>query len=178
MIVRSAESMEYLIRDLLDVARIEAGQLRVSARPYDAARLVRDAADLFTPLAAGRGIHLVAVPPERAPRVRADPDRALQVFSNLVGNALKFTPREGVVTIGATEAGDDVRFWVRDTGPGIAEADFPRLFERFWQGKGRRDGAGLGLPIARGIVEAHGGRMWVESEVGVGTTVHFTLRGV
>jgi PAS domain S-box-containing protein len=175
MIVRSAESMEHLIRDLLDVARIEAGQLRVSPRPHDPARLVLDAAELFTPLAEERGVHLVAIPPEGAPSVRADRDRTLQVFSNLVGNALKLTPRDGMITLGAAGDGGGVRFWVRDTGPGIPESDFPHLFDRFWQGKGRRDGAGLGLPIARGIVEAHGGRVWVESELGMGTTFHFTL---
>ena len=175
MIVRSAESMEHLIRDLLDVARIESGQLRVSARPHDPGRLVLDATDLFTPLAEERGVHLVGIPPERAPLVRADRDRALQVFSNLVGNALKFTPPDGVVTVGAAAEDGAVRFWVRDTGPGIPESEFPFLFDRFWQGSGRREGAGLGLPIARGIVEAHGGRVWVESELGVGTTFHFTL---
>jgi signal transduction histidine kinase len=107
--------------------------------------------------------------------VRADRERALQVFSNLVGNALKFTPSDGVITLGAALDDGAVRFWVRDT----ARA-FPRPTSRasstpFWQGHARRDGAGLGLPIARGIVEAHGGRVWVESEVGVGTTFHFTL---
>jgi len=175
MIVRSAEAMEHLIRDLLDVARIESGQLRVSPRPHDPGRLVLDATELFTPLAEERGVHLVGIPPERAPLVRADRDRALQVFSNLVGNALKFTPPDGVVTVGAAADGGAVRFWVRDTGPGIPESEFPFLFDRFWQGSGRREGAGLGLPIARGIVEAHGGRVWVESEIGVGTTFHFTL---
>ena len=175
MIVRSAESMERLIRDLLDVARIEAGQLRVYPEPHDPGRLVLDATELFNPLASERGVHLVALAPDGAPRVQADRDRALQVFSNLVGNALKFTPREGIVTVGAAADGDGVRFWVRDTGPGIPERDFARLFDRFWQGQGRREGAGLGLPIARGIVEAHGGRVWVESEMGVGTTFHFTL---
>jgi PAS domain S-box-containing protein len=175
MIVRSAEAMEHLIRDLLDVARIESGQLRVSPQPHDPGRLVQDATELFTPLAEERGVHLVGIPPERAPLVRADRDRALQVFSNLVGNALKFTPPEGIVTVGAVSDGGAVRFWVRDTGPGIPESEFPLLFDRFWQGAGRRDGAGLGLPIAKGIVEAHGGRVWVESEIGVGTTFHFTL---
>jgi PAS domain S-box-containing protein len=175
MIVRSAEAMEHLIRDLLDVARIESGNLRVAPQPHDPGRLVLDAAELFTPLAEERGIHLVAVPPDRAPLVRADRERALQVFSNLVGNALKFTPSDGVITLGAALDDGAVRFWVRDTGAGIPESDFPRLFDTFWQGHARRDGAGLGLPIARGIVEAHGGRVWVESEVGVGTTFHFTL---
>jgi PAS domain S-box-containing protein len=175
MIVRSAEGMERLIRDLLDVARIEAGQLRVALEPHDPRSLVLDAADLFTPLAEERGVHLVALPPDRAPLVRADRDRVVQVFSNLVGNALKFTPPDGIVTLGAAAEDDTVRFWVRDSGPGIPESDFPRLFDRFWQATGRHDGAGLGLPIAKGIVEAHGGHVWVESELGVGTTFHFTL---
>jgi PAS domain S-box-containing protein len=176
MIVRSAEGMERLIRDLLDVARIEAGQLRVLSDPHDPGMLVRDAVELFTPLAEEKRVTLLGVSPDVPSPVMVDRDRLMQVFNNLVGNALKFTPPDGMVTVG-TDAEDPatVHFWVRDTGPGIPESDFPRLFDRFWQGDGRRDGAGLGLPIAKGIVEAHGGRIWVESAPGAGATFHFTL---
>jgi len=176
MIVRSAEGMERLIRDLLDVARIEAGQLRVLPEPHNPGMLVRDAVELFTPLAEEKRVTLLAVSPDLPPPVQVDRDRLMQVFNNLVGNALKFTPPDGMVTVGAEpDDGGMVRFWVRDTGPGIPESDFPRLFERFWQADGRRDGAGLGLPIAKGIVEAHGGRIWVESCIGAGATFHFTV---
>jgi signal transduction histidine kinase len=111
------------------------------------------------------------------PPVRADRDRVLQVFSNLVGNALKFTPPGGVVTVGAAPEEGAVRFWVRDTGPGIAPEDVERLWDPFWQADGpaRSGGAGLGLAITRGLVEAHGGRVWVESQPGAGTTFGFTL---
>jgi signal transduction histidine kinase len=176
MIVRSAEGMERLIRDLLDVARIEAGQLRVVAEPHNPGMLVRDAVELFTPLAEEKRVTLLAVAPDVPTPVMVDRDRVMQVFNNLVGNAVKFTPPDGMVTVGTEpEEGGTVRFWVRDTGPGIPESDFPRLFDRFWQGDGGRVGAGLGLPIAKGIVDAHGGRIWVESAPGAGSTFHFTV---
>lgn len=175
-IVRSAEQMERLIQDLLDVARIEAGQLSVAPVPHDAGALVRCSVEMLAPLADERGIALCWEAPADTMRVRADPDRVQQVVSNLVGNALKFTPRGGTVTLGASPEGEWTRFWVRDTGHGIPPEHLPRIFDRFWQAQNaRRSGAGLGLAIARGIVEAHGGSIWVESAPGEGTTVHFTL---
>jgi PAS domain S-box-containing protein len=175
-VVLSAQAMDRMIQDLLEVARIEAGQLRLEPAPCAPADLVGEALGLMEPLAEERGIRLAAAVDD-CPAVRADRDRVLQVFSNLVGNALKFTPAGGTVTVGAAPEDDAVRFWVRDTGPGIAPDDVDRLWEPFWQAEGpaRRSGAGLGLPIARGIVEAHGGRVGVESELGVGTTFRFTL---
>jgi signal transduction histidine kinase len=111
--------------------------------------------------------------------VRCDRERALQVLSNLLGNAVKFTPEGGAVTcVVSTEREDEgaVRFVVRDTGPGIPAAQLSRLFDRYWQAREtQRLGTGLGLFIARGIVEAHGGRIWVESEVGRGSSFAFTL---
>jgi signal transduction histidine kinase len=110
------------------------------------------------------------------PEVWADLDRLLQVFENLVGNAVKFTEPGGRITVGAARRGDDVLFWVADTGAGIAAEDLPHLFDRFWQArKATRRGAGLGLPIVKGIVEAHGGRIWVESTLGRGSTFFFTI---
>jgi signal transduction histidine kinase len=100
----------------------------------------------------------------------------LQILENLVGNAIKFTGAGGVIRIGAARRDADVLFWVSDTGAGIADANLPHVFDRFWQvSKGGRRGAGLGLPIAKGLVEAHGGRIWVESTLGRGTTFSFTL---
>ena len=98
------------------------------------------------------------------------------MFENLIGNAMKFTPPGGCITVGASREEREVRFWVRDTGPGIAVEDQPHLFDRFWQARTtRRGGAGLGLPIVKGIIEAHGGRVWVETATGSGTTFFFTI---
>jgi signal transduction histidine kinase len=110
------------------------------------------------------------------PDVWADRDRLLQIFENLIGNAVKFTEAGGVIVVGAAPSDDDVLFWVADTGGGIAEEDVPHVFDRFWQARkdGRR-GAGLGLPIVKGLVEAHGGRIWVESTLGRGSIFSFTL---
>ena len=110
------------------------------------------------------------------PDLWADRDRLLQVFDNLLGNAIKFTPPKGCITVGAELKQDDVLFYVRDTGPGIPLDDQPHLFDRFWQARREgRSGAGLGLPIVKAIVEAHGRCVWVESTLGHGTTVLFTI---
>jgi signal transduction histidine kinase len=100
----------------------------------------------------------------------------MQVFENLIGNAIKFTPAGGRISVGAAQEDGEVRFWVSNTGEEIAAEDMSHLFDRFWQGnKTRRHGAGLGLPIAKGIVEAHHGRIWVRSSPGEGTTFSFTI---
>jgi PAS domain S-box-containing protein len=177
-IVRAAEGMERMIRDLLDVATIEAGRLRVDPEPLPAASLLRAAHGMLLPLAEERGIALeLDAAPLGDAEVLADRGRVLQVLSNLVGNALKFSPPDGVVEIGGEVVGAEVRFRVRDRGPGIPAAELPRVWDRFWQAEGphRRLGAGLGLAIARGIVEAHRGRVWVESRPGVGSVFGFAL---
>jgi len=108
--------------------------------------------------------------------VYADAARIQQVLSNLVGNAVKFTPRNGRVTVCAERIDGEVRFGVIDTGPGIPPEQVPHIFGRFWQAQtSDRRGIGLGLAIAKGIVEAHNGRIWVESHVGLGSTFYFTL---
>src|SRR5690606_40963176 len=113
--------------------------------------------------------------PEALPPVTADRDRIIQVFANLIGNAIKFT-EEGGITIGAAWEGNEVRFWVSDTGPGIPEDQLPYVFDPFWQARrAERAGAGLGLAISERIVEAHGGRNEEERQVGAGTTFSFTL---
>jgi signal transduction histidine kinase len=110
------------------------------------------------------------------PEVWADRDRLLQVFENLIGNALKFTPAGGHIKVGAAPRASEVLFWVADTGPGIAVGHLPHLFDRFWQARrAERRGAGLGLPIVQGIVKAHGGRIWAESAPGRGSTFLFTI---
>ena len=173
---RSAERMYRLIHDLLDVAAIEAGQLAVARSPLAVDVLVADALELLRPLAAAKHIALVTDLPPGLPPVVADRERVLQVFSNLGGNALKFTPENGRVEIRASGRDAAVEFAVRDTGPGIASEDLPHIFDRFWQAqKTARAGAGLGLAIAKGVIEAHGGAIQVESESGRGSRFTFTL---
>ena len=173
---RSAERMYRLIHDLLDVAAIEAGQLAVKRSPLAVDVLVTDALELLRPLATAKRITLAADVSSGLPAVAADRERVLQVFSNLGGNALKFTPEDGRVEIGVTVRDAVVEFGVRDTGPGIASEDLPHIFDRFWQvKKTARAGVGLGLAIAKGIIEAHGGGIRVESAPGRGSCFTFTL---
>ncbi len=172
---RSADQAVHLIQDLLEVAKIESGRLSVERQPLDVCRLVDDAIELHRPLAEARRLRLEREVEAELPRVQADRGRVLQVFSNLIGNALRYTPEGGRITVRARREGRFVRFFVSDTGKGIAPEHLPHLFERYWQPKGTREGAGLGLPIAKGIVEAHGGYILVESEPGKGSTFSFTL---
>jgi signal transduction histidine kinase len=177
-IQRAGNRMNRLIRDLLDFASIQAGRLSVSLRPQDVAAMVNEVLEVSEPLAAAKSQHLVAeVAPELA--IRCDHDRVIQLFSNLVGNAVKFTPDGGTITVRAAPEGEVVRFSVADTGPGISSDELPHVFDRYYQAQRKnRDGIGLGLSIARGIVEAHGGRIWVESRDTApdqGTTFFFTL---
>ncbi len=169
-----AGRMDALIQDLLDVSRMERGITVLELTPHSADDLMAEAADTLAPLAAAHGLRLVVK--GCGARVDADAARVVQVVSNLVGNAVKFTPEGGTVTL-ACEAGDgEVRFSVSDTGPGIEPEQLPHIFGAFWQARhADRRGLGLGLSIARGLVEAHGGRIWVESEPGRGTTFLFTL---
>jgi signal transduction histidine kinase len=120
------------------------------------------------------------VPPD-LPELLADGDRLRQVLENLIGNALKFTPRGGRVAVGARARDGEVVFWVADTGSGIAPGDLPHVFDRFWrapEGRARREGAGIGLAIVKGIVEAHGGRVWAESTPQRGSTFFFAVPSV
>jgi signal transduction histidine kinase len=173
---RSVERMDRLIRDLLDFARLRGGRLTVAPQPHDVRRLLEDALGLLEPLAVQKGVQLVVAPAAPGLEVSCDHDRTFQVFSNLVGNALKFTPEGGRVEVRARGASGWVHFQVRDTGPGIPLSAQPHLFEPYWQAEETaHQGAGLGLYITRGIVEAHGGALWVESTPGEGATFHFTL---
>jgi signal transduction histidine kinase len=173
---RSAERMYRLIQDLLNVAAIEAGQLAVTRSPLAIDVLVTDALELLGPLAAEKRIALVTHVSPALPPVEADRERLLQVFSNLGGNAIKFTPENGRIELRATARETTVEFTVSDTGPGIAAEDLPHIFDRFWQArKTTRAGVGLGLAIAKGIVESHGGGIRVESEPGRGSSFTFTL---
>lgn len=175
-IERAARRMSRLIEDLLDVTRMDAGRLSVNPARLSARDVVLESVAAHRQLATKAGLELrVEAAPEVA-EVWGDRDRVLQVFENLIGNACKFTPAGGRVSVGASPRGDHVLFWVTDSGQGIAREHLGHLFDRFWQGHaGKRDGAGLGLPIVKGVIEAHGGRVWVESTPGEGSSFYFTL---
>ena len=173
---KAVDRANRLIQDLLDIARMEAGHLSVDRGPEQTAPLVKEAAELHRALAEEKSIQLTTAVPEDAPPVFADRDRVLQILSNLLGNALKFTPGGGQILLRAAPAGSMMRFSVSDTGSGIPEEVLPHLFEPFWQARaGRKQGAGLGLAIVKGLVDAHGGQLWVESSPGLGSTFFFTL---
>lgn len=173
---RGLGRMGKLLEDLLDASRIDAGRLAVAPERVRGVTLVLEAIEASTPLAQARGVDLQAGLTDATLEVLADRHRVLQVFSNLVGNALKFTPRGGRVTISLEEGSPFARFSVNDTGPGIPAEQHGHLFKRFWKAsEGTREGAGLGLFISRGIAEAHGGAIGVESRIGDGTRVWFTL---
>jgi PAS domain S-box-containing protein len=175
-VLRSAARMDRLVQDLLDITRIESGRLVLDCRPVQVAPLLDDARDSLAPLAAEAGQRLAVEVEEGVPPVYGDRDRLHQVLSNLVGNALKFTPRGGEVVLRARPGEGRVVLSVADTGAGIPARDLPHVFDRFWQARRTdRRGLGLGLPIVKGIVEAHGGEVWAESREGAGTTVSFAL---
>lgn len=175
-ITRAATRMNTLIQDLVDVARLESGQVRFDCRLVPAAQIVADVVETQKVLANSTSIELTLDAAAPLPEVWADPNRVRQVLENLIGNALKFTQRGGRVVVGARRCDGEVLFSVADTGAGIAAEDLPHVFDRFWQmRKGDGRGAGLGLPIAKGIVEAHHGSMCVESAPGRGSTFYFTL---
>ncbi|MDB4917496.1 MAG: multi-component transcriptional regulator, winged helix family [Gemmatimonadetes bacterium] len=176
----AAEQIDALIQDLLDITRLEAGRLSVDRRAVDVSSLVYRSVEAMRPLAKSSGVRLTAELPEDVVRAMADADRLQQLLSNIIGNAIKFTSASGSVALKLRTTDADVLFEIADTGEGIDAAQLPHVFERFFQAgtsnhQGARNGAGLGLPIAHGIVEAHGGRIWIESSPGNGTTVRFTL---
>jgi signal transduction histidine kinase len=165
-----------LVDDLRALAQAEAGQLRLEREPLDLAELLRGVAASFDLQAHGQGQELRLELDPDLPVVEADPVRVRQVAANLVSNALRHAPEAGCVTVRAEALPAEVRVSVADDGPGIAEEDVSRIFDRFWRGpQPRAQGSGLGLTIARELVRAHGGRIWVESEPGQGSTFFFTL---
>ncbi len=175
-IVRSVEQSRRLIDDLLDFSSIEGGRLELRREPVEPSALLAEAERRHRAAAAAVDVALVVAGADALPRVSADPGRVAQVLANLVGNALKFTPPGGTVTLSATPDAEGVRVAVADTGPGIAAEDLPHVFEEYWQGGGADGrGAGLGLAIARAIVEGHGGTIRAEPAPGGGSAVSFTL---
>jgi signal transduction histidine kinase len=173
---RDVGRMNRLIGDLVDVTSIDAGKLAMAPIPGEAGALMREATETFQPAAEAKGVALSAEVPETPLPAVFEPDRMLQVFANLISNAIKFTPRGGRIEIRVEKARGALRFCVRDTGVGVAAPMLKAIFERFWQvGKNDRRGMGLGLYISKCIVEAHRGRIWAESKPGKGSEFYFTL---
>jgi signal transduction histidine kinase len=175
-IERYAARMSRLIGDLVDIASIDAGKLAMIPVRDDATALIAEAVDTFHATAAARGITVEATPREQPLVAEFDHARMMQVFANLIANAIKFTPRDGKISIHGERVDGELHFCVSDTGAGIPGHMLGSIFERFWQvGENDRRGLGLGLYISRCIVEAHGGRIWAESTLGEGSKVCFTL---
>jgi PAS domain S-box-containing protein len=174
-IVRSAERMSRLIHGLLDLARIQAGTLLGDERVYSAAALLDDAVESLEVLALEKNQRIEVERPDPSLAVRCDLDAVRQVFSNLIGNGLRHSARGSAVRLSVRALPRTVEFSVADTGTGIAPDDLPHIFDRYWHAKHSRGGVGLGLSIVKGIVEAHGGNVHIESALGRGTTVSFRL---
>ena len=173
------DRMDWLAQNLLELSKLESGLLRLDLRPEDLRSTVESAVQQADPAAERRGVNLELRLPASPVRVRHDPQRIGQVVANLVGNAIKFSPAGGEVTVEVAPHRDGARLVVRDTGVGIDASEIPHIFERFYRGsranEARGSGSGLGLAIAKSIVDMHGGRIAVESRVGVGTTMTVTL---
>jgi signal transduction histidine kinase len=173
---RSCGRMARLVGDLLDIASIDAGALAVMPEVGDPAQVVIEAVETFQAQAHSNGISLLAELEHPSSPATFDPGRVLQVLTNLLSNAIKFTPKEGSVVVRLERVTDELRFAVRDTGVGISAENRETVFERFGQvTANHRRGLGLGLYISKCIVQGHGGRIWVESEPGKGSTFYFTL---
>jgi signal transduction histidine kinase len=171
IIQRAAAQIEMLVRDLLEVASIEGGVLTLHVAPARVRVILEEVAELHRVQANVNGIALAVQACTDACIVTADRERIIELLGNLVGNALKFTPAGGTVTLSCRSDVDSVTILVEDTGVGIPPGEIEHVFERFWQGpEARGGGAGLGLAIAKGIVEAHRGSITVQSEVGRGTS--------
>lgn len=167
--------MNTLLEDLLDTSKIDAGRYTISPQPLDVGHIFEEAQSLLTPLAQDKDIS-ISFEADPDLRVHADPERLFQVLSNLIGNAIKFTPRLGTVGVCAKSVGNEIVFTVRDSGEGIAKEHLPHVFDRYWTIKeGNPTGTGLGLYITQGIVEAHGGHIVAESEPGQGSEFRFTV---
>ncbi len=181
---RELEHLSRLVDDLFELARIDAGLLQLTLEEASLHDLISDTISSFQPQAEQRGVRLVGEVSGDVDPVLANPPRLQRVLHNLVSNALRHTPPDGTVALRAMPQGKEVQVEVSDTGEGIAAEDLPRVFERSFRGeqsrtrseRGEAPGAGLGLAIARGLIEAHGGTMGVESALGRGSHFRFTLR--
>ena len=176
---RAAERMNRLIEDLLDAVKIDAGQLRVQLEENDLVPVIEDAIESAQTAAGVKGVRIVIAAHDGKQRAYCDRGRITQVLCNVIGNAIKFSPDDGEVTVAIRSAGDWVTIEVKDSGVGIPQEHLPDLFARRWQAQETaHQGTGLGLFIAKSIVDAHGGRIEVQSKVGRGTTVRICLPSV
>ncbi len=171
------DRLTQMTNELIELSRIESGQVPLRRRPVDPAEVAHHAAEMLRPQAERGGLTLTVEAPSGLPWVEADPDRLQSALVNLIHNAVKFTPAGGSIRVRARASDGTIAFSVTDTGPGVAPEDLPRIFERFYKADKSRagGGTGLGLAIARHIVQAHGGRIWVESIEGKGATFNFTI---
>jgi len=173
---RATGQIDHLIEDLLDMSRLESKHFTIEPRQSSVVDMITEACDSLRHLAAEKHITLTSHIEDHIPSVAADAPAVVRVIGNLLGNAIRYSPEGATITVGARLTRRDLHISIRDEGPGIAPSDIGRVFDRFWQGRPNdRRGAGLGLAIARGIVEAHGGRIWVDSERGAGSTFTFSL---
>jgi signal transduction histidine kinase len=171
--------MDQLVSSLLDLRRVEAGKLNVAPEPRDAAELVREAVDIFRPLADTKSVSLNVSLAEASLPARIDNDRVFLVLSNLLANAIRDSTWHGRICVSAEKIGEVVQVAVADSGPGIEERELERVFDPYRQIDGsNRDDLGLGLFISKSIVQAHGGQIWAESEPGAGSTFFFTVPGI
>jgi PAS domain S-box-containing protein len=173
-IARASTEMQRLVQDLLDVSTIEAGRMFVHRTEVDLRQLILELHTIVSPQVKAKGARIETRLVPGLSTISIDRHRILQVLLNLIGNALKFGEPGVVVTVGAERQDEAIRIWVQDTGDGISDEELPNVFDRFWRAD-RRAGTGLGLALAKGIVEAHGGQIGVTSQLGVGSTFFFTL---
>jgi signal transduction histidine kinase/FixJ family two-component response regulator len=178
-IIRGAQRANRLIQGLLEIDAIEGGRFAINTQKVETANMILAALESQQSLAADASIILSTDISPELPPIEADEERILEVLENLVGNAIKFTSPGGAVTVGASARSNEILFWVKDSGMGIAPEALPHLFDRFWQARKKdRRGTGLGLTICKAIVEAHGGRIWPETTAGQGTTMFFTVPAI
>ena len=172
---QASSRMNVLLEDLLDTSKIEAGRYTITQQPLDVSQIFEEAYSLLAPLATDKSVELT-FHAEPDLRVNADPERLFQVLSNLIGNAIKFTPAQGKIGVVAMSDGEQIVFSVRDSGRGISPEQLPHIFERYWTAKeNNASGTGLGLYISQGIIKAHGGQLLAESKLGEGSEFRFTV---
>ncbi|MBN1870249.1 MAG: PAS domain S-box protein [Candidatus Omnitrophica bacterium] len=178
---RNLDRLSALVDDILDLAKLEAKKMELNLKPTAMTTVINDVCETVDTWVKNKGISLVKNIEPNLPEINVDPDRVIQILMNIIGNAIKFTPKEGTITVtaGLSEAKDRMVLSVKDTGVGIAKDDLPKIFGKFQQAKnrsaGEKSGTGLGLTIAQELVELHGGKIDVESEEGKGTTFTFFL---
>jgi signal transduction histidine kinase len=170
------EQAQRLIRDLLDVQKVEAGKLVLNRERVDVSELIGDVLQTLQPVIDEKELSILRATNGRVSPVHADADRVSQIFSNILVNAIKFSPPGAEIAVTSEQLGNEVVVSVRDEGPGIAEDELPHVFDRYWQARHiGKVGHGIGLSIVQALSRAHGGRAWAESRFGYGSTFYFAL---